>query len=113
MALLQSARGGGRKIWDAPTLQMYPQHMILMKRAVKQAASGKLFEQEVRMEREGSPTAHLQVSVQPVKGADGGVIYLLFEARDITDLKAAQEQLAKARGWRRWSADGRHCARFQ
>ncbi len=86
----------GLKIWDAPTLQMYPQHMILMKRAVKQAANGKLFEQEVRMEREGAPTAHLQVSVQPVKGADGGVIYLLFEARDITDLKAAQEQLRQS-----------------
>jgi signal transduction histidine kinase len=68
-----------------------------MKRAVKQAASGKFFNQEIRMEREGVPTAHLDVSVQPVTGPEGsGVMYLLFEARDITDLKAAQEQLRQS-----------------
>ena len=86
----------GRKIWEAPTLAMYPQHIPLMKKAVKQAAAGKLFEQEVRMEREGAPTAYLDVSVQPVHDGDDKVIYLLFEARDITDLKAAQEQLRQS-----------------
>ena len=48
------------------------------------------------MEREGVPTAYLDISVQPVRGADGKIIYLLFEARDITDLKAAQEQLRQS-----------------
>jgi len=86
----------GRKIWDAPTLRMYQHHVELMKRAVKQAASGKLFEQEVRLERAGAPTAYLDVSVQPVHGPDGKIIYLLFEARDITELKAAQEQLRQS-----------------
>jgi len=86
----------GGKIWDAPTLKMYPQHVELMKKAVKQAASGKLFEQEVRLERSGASTAYLDVSVQPVHGPDDKVIYLLFEARDITDLKAAQEQLRQS-----------------
>ncbi len=86
----------GKKIWEAPTLVMYPHHIPLMKKAVKQAAEGKLFEQEVRMEREGAPTAYLDVSVQPVHGKDGKLIYLLFEARDITDLKAAQEQLRQS-----------------
>jgi PAS domain S-box-containing protein len=86
----------GRKIWDAPTLRMYRQHVALMKRAVKAAAAGELFEEEVRMEREGAPTAYLDVSVQPVHGPGGEVIYLLFEARDITDLKLAQEQLRQS-----------------
>jgi PAS domain S-box-containing protein len=86
----------GRKIWDTPTLKLYSQHIALMKSAVKQAAAGKLFEQEVRMERPGAPTTHLDVSVQPVHGPDGKVMYLLFEARDITDLKAAQEQLRQS-----------------
>jgi PAS domain S-box-containing protein len=86
----------GYKIWDAPTLKMYPQHVELMKKAVKQAARGRLFEQEVRMERSGAPTAYLDVSVQPVHGRDGRIIYLLFEARDITELKAAQEQLRQS-----------------
>jgi PAS domain S-box-containing protein len=86
----------GRKIWDAPTFEIYPQHKALMKRAVKHAAAGKIFEQEVRLERDGAPSAHLDVSVQPVTGRDGEVIYLLFEARDITELKAAQEQLRQS-----------------
>ena len=88
--------GVGKKIWERRRSRMYPQHIPLMKKAVKQAAAGKLFEQEVRMEREGAPTAYLDVSVQPVHDRDGKLIYLLFEARDITDLKAAQEQLRQS-----------------
>jgi PAS domain S-box-containing protein len=86
----------GRKIWDAPTLAMYPQHRALMKRAVREAAAGRLFNEEVRLERDGAAAAHLDVSVQPVRGPDGEVLYLLFEARDITELKAAQEQLRQS-----------------
>jgi PAS domain S-box-containing protein len=86
----------GKKLWDAPTLQMYPQHKQLMKKAIKDAAAGKFFGQELRMERDGAPTSYLDVSVQPVQGPDGTIIYLLFEARDITELKAAQEQLRQS-----------------
>ncbi len=86
----------GKKMWDAPTLQLYPQHVALLKEAVAMAARGELFAQEVRLERENAATAYLDVSVQPVHGSDGKVIYLLFEARDITDLKAAQEQLRQS-----------------
>jgi PAS domain S-box-containing protein len=92
-----NARDGvGRKVWDAPTFELYPQHKGLIKRAVRQAAGGRIFNQEVRLERQGVPTAHLDVSVQPVAGADGKVLYLLFEARDVTELKAAQEQLRQS-----------------
>jgi PAS domain S-box-containing protein len=86
----------GRKIWDAPTFEIYPQHKALMKRAVKEAASGKMFSQEIRLERDGMATAYVDVSVEPVRGPDGKIIYLLFEARDITELKAAQEQLRQS-----------------
>ena len=86
----------GKKIWDAPTLQNYPQHIAVMKKGIGRAAKGHIFTTEVRMEREGMPTAVLDVSVQPVKDSDGGIVYLLFEARDITELKAAQEQLRQS-----------------
>ncbi|MEO6225391.1 MAG: PAS domain-containing protein, partial [Sphingomicrobium sp.] len=93
----RNARDGiGLKIWDAPTLAAYPQHQPLIKRAVREAASGKLFTSEVRMEREGVPTAHIDVSVQPVRNSEGEIVYLLFEARDVTELKAAQEQLRQS-----------------
>jgi nitrogen-specific signal transduction histidine kinase len=42
------------------------------------------------------PTAYLDVVLQPVRDADGRVAYILFEARDITDLKAVQEQLRQS-----------------
>jgi PAS domain S-box-containing protein len=86
----------GKKLWDAPTLQNYPQHVAVMKKGVARAANGHIFTTEVRMEREGLPTAILDVSVQPVKEPDGKIVYLLFEARDITELKAAQEQLRQS-----------------
>ena len=86
----------GKKIWDAPTLKAYPQHIPTMKRGIKAAAAGKLFNEEVRMERDGVATAYLDVSVQPIRDQAGKIAYLLFEARDITELKAAQEQLRQS-----------------
>ncbi len=86
----------GQKLWDAPTLSSYPQHIPVMKKGIAAAARGKVFTSEIRLEREGVPTAYLDVSVQPVRGPEGEIIYLLFEARDITELKAAQEQLRQS-----------------
>jgi PAS domain S-box-containing protein len=92
----EPAESIGQKLWDAPTMRHYPQHTALMKKAIAAAAKGKVFTTEVKMEREGSPTAYLDVSVQPVRSPEGAVLYLLFEARDITELKAAQEQLRQS-----------------
>ena len=86
----------GKKLWDAPTMAAYPQHIPVMKRAIAKAAKGEVFTTEVKMERDGFPTAFLDVSIQPVRDPEGAIIYLLFEARDITDLKAAQEQLRQS-----------------
>ena len=86
----------GTKLWDAPTMRAYPQHVATMKKGIQAAAKGKIFTTEVKMERDGVPTSYLDVSVQPVRGPDGGINYLLFEARDVTELKAAQEQLRQS-----------------
>ena len=86
----------GGKIWDSPTMRAYPQHTQLLKDGVAAAAAGEIFSAEVKMERAGVPTAFLDVSVQPVRDENENIIYLLFEARDITELKAAQEQLRQS-----------------
>jgi PAS domain S-box-containing protein len=86
----------GQKLWDSPTMLAYPQHIPLMKRAIANAARGEFFNDEVKMEREGVPTAYLDVSMQPVRDESGAIAYLLFEARDITELKLAQEQLRQS-----------------
>jgi PAS domain S-box-containing protein len=86
----------GVKLWDAPTLKAYSQHVPLIRDGIRRAAKGETFTTEVAMERPGVPTAYLDVAVQPVRAPEGKIIYLLFEARDITDLKAAQEQLRQS-----------------
>ena len=86
----------GHKLWEAPTLEQYPQHVDRIRHAVAVAASGKIYTSEVEMARAGAPTAYLDVSMQPVRDESGEIVYLLFEARDITELKAAQEQLRQS-----------------
>ncbi len=86
----------GRKLWESPTLDQFPQHTELLRQAVWLAGQGQTFSTEVEMPREGVATAFLDVSIQPVRDADGAINYLLFEARDITELKAAQEQLRQS-----------------
>ncbi|MCY7271760.1 MAG: PAS domain-containing protein [Sphingomonas bacterium] len=86
----------GGKMWDAPTMQAYPEHIPAMKAAVAQAAAGASFNAEFKMEREGVPTAHLDYSIQPIRDDEGTIIYLLAEARDVTELKGAQEQLRQS-----------------
>jgi PAS domain S-box-containing protein len=86
----------GQKLWDAPTMRAFPQHVPVMKKAITAAAKGRVFTTEIKMEREGVPAAYLDVSVQPVRAPDGQIMYLLFEARDVTDLKMAQEQLRQS-----------------
>ncbi|MDQ3079935.1 MAG: PAS domain-containing protein [Pseudomonadota bacterium] len=86
----------GRKLWEAPTLEQYPEHVETIRSAVAIAAGGQIFSGEVEMVRPGLPTAYLDVSMQPVRDPGGAMAYLLFEARDITELKAAQEQLRQS-----------------
>jgi len=86
----------GGKIWDAPTMLAYPQNIPLMRQAVADAAKGIPYSGEITMERDGAPTYYLDYSIQPIRDASGEVIYLLTEARDITDLKSAQEQLRQS-----------------
>ena len=86
----------GRPLWESPTVESYPQHAEALKRGVAMAAKGEIFRDEVVMERGGTPTSVLDVSIQPVRTGDGDISYLLFEARDITELKAAQDQLRQS-----------------
>lgn len=86
----------GAKLWDSPTVLAFPEHRALVREAVAVAARGETFEQEVKLEREGIANVFLDVTLRPVRGAKGEIAFLLFEARDITELKAAQEQLRQS-----------------
>lgn len=91
-----TAEAVGRKLWDGPTLLAYPQHRDTIRQWVSAAARGDLVQRELVMDRPRTPTAILDVSLRPVIGQTGSVLYILFEARDVTELKAAQEQLRQS-----------------
>ena len=84
----------GRKIWDAPTLNAYPQHKTLMKQAVRPAAAGESSPRCGWSARARRPLTSTSRCAGPRPA--GKIVYLLFEARDITELKAAQEQLRQS-----------------
>ena len=86
----------GRPLWESPTLERYPGYEPLLREAVATAARGETFADQIKFEAPGQPTAHLDLTMQPVRGADGAIRYLLFEVRDITELKSAQEQLRQS-----------------
>ncbi|GAA4000020.1 PAS domain S-box protein [Sphingomonas humi] len=86
----------GKKLWEAPTLAAYPEHKEAVSGAITVAARGTPVTHDIILERPGAATAYLDVSFRPVFGRDGSVMYILFEARDVTELKAAQEQLRQS-----------------
>ena len=50
----------------------------------------------MKFEAPGRPSAYLDTTMQPIRGLSGEIEYLLFEVRDITELKSAQEQLRQS-----------------
>src|SRR3990170_4564268 len=86
----------GKPLWEAPTLKRYPGYEPLLREAVAAAAAGQTFTSELKFEAPGQPSAFLDTTMQPVRGLTGEIEYLLFEVRDITELKSAQEQLRQS-----------------
>ena len=84
-------------MWDAPTMQAYPQHVAVMKKGIATGGAGQgLHDRSARWSARACrpPTSTSRCS--RCAGPSGEIIYLLFEARDITELKAAQEQLRQS-----------------
>ena len=89
----------GKPLWESPTMRAYPGHEAATRAAVKVAASGGVYAEEIRLEGDaarGLPSAVLEVTMQPVRDGNGAIEHLLFEARDVTELKQAQEQLRQS-----------------
>ena len=90
-------RGGvGLPLWDSPTLSFYPDQHRAIRALVARAARGERVEQMVTLDRPGVPVAHLELTLLPVRDEKGKVSSLILEARDITELKAAQDQLRQS-----------------
>ncbi|MGG5809868.1 PAS domain-containing protein [Falsiroseomonas sp. CW058] len=86
----------GRPYWDAPWWPDDPALRALVRDGVAAAAAGLFFRRETAMRDAAGRTISIDFSVTPVRDEDGLVSLLVPEARDISDLKAAQALLHEA-----------------
>ncbi len=86
----------GEKLWNSPTFQRHPEHREFTRAAVARAAAGETIRTELAMHGEGGADATLDVSLRGVRDEQDQIVFLLLEARDVTDLKFAQEQLRQS-----------------
>jgi PAS domain S-box-containing protein len=92
---LSSEQIAGRLAWEMPPVVDDPEAAQAMRRLIERAAEGATAEAELRIRCNGQAATHL-ASVKPVLGPDGKPIYLVGEARDVTELRGAQEQLRQS-----------------
>ncbi|QIK95134.1 PAS domain S-box protein [Sphingomonas sp. HDW15A] len=85
----------GLKPWEIEPFRDHPESQEKLRAMVAEAARGETVTQEMSIETV-SGQATLIVSMQPVAGPDGKPMFLLGEARDISELKTAQEQLRQS-----------------
>ena len=86
----------GKKLWATQTMKPYPGLRPGLKAVVEMAATGTPVDREITLQRDGAATVHLELTLLPIRDAQGQIEYILLEARDVTELKAAQDQLRQS-----------------
>ncbi|MEO7504523.1 MAG: PAS domain-containing protein [Sphingomicrobium sp.] len=86
----------GKRLWDSPTLDNLPDDRSALQAMVAAAARGEQVERSIDIERPGGASFHLEITMLPVRGDGDEIDYILIEARNITELKAAQDQLRQS-----------------
>ncbi|WP_300973075.1 PAS domain-containing protein [Sphingomonas sp. LHG3406-1] len=84
-----------RKAWELPPVAGDPRAEEQMRELVRRGALGETVTTELNVTIDGRRQTHL-ASIKPVMGPDGKPIYLVGEARDVTELRGAQEQLRQS-----------------
>ena len=86
----------GKKLWDAPTMRAYPQHAAVMKKGIAGRLGARSSPPRSRWSAKAFRLLTSTSRCSRCMGPSGKILYLLFEARDITELKTAQEQLRQS-----------------
>lgn len=83
----------GKPFWEGPWWQEPKSLIQVLKSDISKAAAGQITRREVKILAAGYPTQYVDFSLKPAFGADGNILFLLAEGRDITELRAVQDQL--------------------
>jgi PAS domain S-box-containing protein len=85
----------GKPFWDTPWWTHSPELQQQLKTAVREAAQGKLVRFEATHTARDGQVSYIDFSLKPVTDAQGQVVLLIPEGRDITERKRAEEELVK------------------
>ncbi|GLR47918.1 PAS domain-containing hybrid sensor histidine kinase/response regulator [Sphingomonas astaxanthinifaciens] len=85
----------GRKAWELPPVAGNPEAEATIRSLIAAGAAGLTSQAEVNVTIAGTTQTHV-TSIKPVLGDDGKPVYLVGEARDVTELRGAQEQLRQS-----------------
>nr|WP_314446053.1 PAS domain-containing protein [uncultured Sphingomonas sp.] len=85
----------GHKAWDLPPVAGDDKAAATMRDLIRRGAAGETVQAEIEVTVGGQRQTHV-TSIKPVPGPDGKPIYLVGEARDVSELRGAQEQLRQS-----------------
>jgi PAS domain S-box-containing protein len=91
---ITEAEAAGRPLWEAPWWNHTPEVQQRVMQAVRSASRGEPVRFETSLAIGQRPTRVLDVSVKPVRGEQGDIVFLLAEARDVTEQRRAESALA-------------------
>ena len=86
----------GKFFWDCPWFIYTPGMPEVVRGAIEKGASGHPTRAEMALVRPNGETVHFDFSLTPVFDAEGQVIYLVPEGRDISELKRAEVALIQS-----------------
>ncbi len=86
----------GRHFADTPWFTGTPGAPQIIHRAIARANAGETFRSELALIRPEGETIIFDFSLTPVRDSNGAVVYLVPEARDITEVKRTETALLKS-----------------
>ncbi len=85
----------GRPFWETPWWTHSRREQARLKDAIRRGAGGEFVRYESTNTASDHQTMRMDISIKPVRNAEGRIVLLLSEGRDITDLKLAMDDLQK------------------
>ncbi|MEO5824919.1 MAG: ATP-binding protein [Gemmatimonadales bacterium] len=81
----------GKPFWNTPWWMETPETMTRLRSACDEARLGQTVQYQDRLRGAGDRVAFIDFSLKPILDADGRVVQLLAEGRDITERKKAED----------------------
>ena len=105
LASRQPREAIGQKLWDAPTMQAYPQQIPVMKKGIAAAAKGKIFTTEVKLERDGrSDRLPRRLGAAGARARRARSSICCSKRATSPSSRPRRSSCARARRWRRWAS---------